>query len=422
MSRRFTALAVLAAASLALAGCASTSTSSSASSSSSLTVVSDLPLQGPTKDLSESTNKAIALYLKQVNYTAGKFKITFKTSDDSTAAKGAWDDATCAKNALAYVADRSIVAVMGNYNSGCAKIIVPVLNQDPKGPMLMVSHANTNVGLTKTWNSGEPDKYYPTGKRNYARVCTTDDYEGAAAAQFAQQVLKVSKVFVLNDNQTYGQGVAQAFTNEAKKLGMTILSGGASGQAWDPKQPNYESLFNKVKGLGPDLIFVAGVFDSNGGQVVKDKFKVLGDNTKVKIMAPDGFVGYPELNKLPQAQGMYLTFAGLSADLLPKAGAASKLLADYKAAYGAYPLGATPIYGVAAMQVILAAIANSDGTRKSINAAVFGGTGISIPANSSVLGKDMRIDPKTGDVDARDITIEVIQANAEKTLQAWTVK
>jgi branched-chain amino acid transport system substrate-binding protein len=421
MSRKFTVLAVVVTASLAIAGCSSTSSSTS-SSGSSLIISSDLPLQGSSKDSNDSTNKAIELYLKQVGYKAGKYTVSFKTYDDATAAKGAWDDATCFKNAQDHVANRNEVAVMGTYNSGCAKIIVPVLNQDPTGPMLMVSHANTNPGLTKTWNPGEPDKYYPGGSRNYARVCTTDDYQGSAAAQFTKEVLKISKVYVLNDNQTYGQGVAQAYTTEAKKLGLTVLSSGAYGEAWDAKQPNYEALFLKIKALHPDMVYVGGIFDNNGGQLVKDKVKILGDNTKVKFMAPDGFTGYPDLTKLPEAQGMYLTFAGLSADLLPKDGAGAKLLADYKTTYGTAPVGSYPLYGVAAIQVILAAIAKSDGTRKSVNAAVFGGTGISISATESVLGKALNIDPKTGDVDAKDITVEVVKGNAETTLQAWTVK
>lgn len=404
-----------------LAACSSSSSSSS-SASSSLVISSDLPLQGSSKDTSDSTNKAIALYLKQVGYKAGKYTVSFKPYDDSTAAKGSWDDATCAKNAQDHVANKNEVAVMGTYNSGCAKIIVPVLNQDPSGPMLMVSHANTNPGLTKTWDPGEPAVYYPTGVRNYARVCTTDDYQGAAAAQFAQQVLGAKRVYVLNDNQTYGQGVAQAFTTEAKKLGITVLSSGPYGEAWDAKQPNYASLFTKIKGLNPDMVYVGGIFDNNGGQLVKDKFKVLGDNTKVKFMGPDGFTGYPALVAMPESQGMYLTFAGLSADLLPKGGAGSKFLASYQAAYGAAPVGSYPLYGVAAVQVIMAAIAKSDGTRKSVNAQVFSGAGISIPASDSVLGKTLNIDPATGDVDARDITVEVIKGNAETTLQAWTVK
>jgi branched-chain amino acid transport system substrate-binding protein len=421
MSRKFTVLAVVVTASLAIAGCSSTSSSTS-SSGSSLIISSDLPLQGSSKDSNDSTNKAIELYLKQVGYKAGKYTVSFKTYDDATAAKGAWDDATCFKNAQDHVANRNEVAVMGTYNSGCAKIIVPVLNQDPTGPMLMVSHANTNPGLTKTWNPGEPDKYYPGGSRNYARVCTTDDYQGSAAAQFTKEVLKISKVYVLNDNQTYGQGVAQAYTTEAKKLGLTVLSSGAYGEAWDAKQPNYEALFLKIKALHPDMVYVGGIFDNNGGQLVKDKVKILGDNTKVKFMAPDGFTGYPDLTKLPEAQGMYLTFAGLSADLLPKDGAGAKLLADYKTTYGTAPVGSYPLYGVAAIQVILAAIAKSDGTRKSVNAAVFSGSGISISATESVLGKALNIDPKTGDVDAKDITVEVVKGNAETTLQAWTVK
>ena len=120
----------------------------------------------------------------------------------------------------------------------------------------------------------------------------------------------------------------------------------------------------KIKGLNPDMVYVGGIFDNNGGQLVKDKFNVLGDNSKVKFMGPDGFTGYPDLNKMPEAQGMYLSFAGLSTDLLlandPK-GAGAKFVASYKKSYGKDPVGSYPLYGVAAVQVILAAIAKSDG-------------------------------------------------------------
>ena len=95
--------------------------------------------------------------------------------------------------------------------------------------MLMVSHANTNPGLTKAWDPGEPDKYYPTGTRNYARVITTDDFQGTAAAQFAAKDLKVKKCYVLNDTQTYGQGVAKAFADEATKQGINVVG----NDAWD---------------------------------------------------------------------------------------------------------------------------------------------------------------------------------------------
>jgi branched-chain amino acid transport system substrate-binding protein len=415
---------VVAAAGLAATALVAGTITQADAATKTLVISSDLPLQGSAFDSNDSTNKAIELYLKSVGYKAGKYTVSFKKYDDATAAAGSWDAAKCAANAQAHVANKNEVAVMGTYNSGCAKIIVPVLNQDPKGPMLMVSDANTNPGLTKSWNPGEPDVYYPNGVRNYARVCTTDDNQGSAAAQFAKSV-GIKSVYVLNDTQTYGQGVAQAFTTEAKKIGLNVLSSGATGEGWDAKQSDYTALFTKIAALNPDMVYVGGIFDNNGGQLVKDKVKVLGDNTKVKFMGPDGFTGYPDLNKMPEAQGMYLSFAGLSTDLLlandPK-GAGATFVKAYKKAYGKDPIGSYPIYGVAAVQVILAAIAKSDGTRKSVNNAVFSGAGISIPAKQSVLGKELRISTLSGDTLAKDITIEVIKDNDETTLKAWTVK
>ena len=385
-----------------------------------LVISTDLPLQGASHDASTSTINAINLYLDQINHKAGNYTIQLKSYDDSTAAKGAWDDAKCSTNAAAHVSNTAEVAVMGAYNSGCAQLEIPVLNQDPSGPMLMVSHANTNPGLTKAWDPGTPDKYYPTGKRNYARVITTDDFQGQAAAQFAAQDLKVKRCFVMNDNQVYGQGVARQFVESAKKLGITILG----NKAWDAKQPSYASIFQGAKSLNPDCVYLAGIYDENGGQVVKDKVAVLGDNTKVKMMAPDGFTGYPEsLDKQPESQGMYMTFAGLSTDQLVKGGgAAATLINAYKAKYGTLPATNYALYGVAAVQVILAAIAKSDGTRKSITDQVFNGNGIDIPADQSVLGKEIKIDTKTGDTNNRDITVLFMKNNQETFFKAEPVQ
>ena len=405
--------------SLALAACGSSSTGGGSSSGGgggkTLVISSDLPLQGASKDASDSTNQIIELYLEQIGSKAGDYTIEFKKYDDSTAAAGKWDQAQCTKNAQDHVANANEVAVMGTYNSGCAKIIVPVLNQAPDGPMLMVSNANTNPGLTKTWDPGEPDKYYPTGQRNYARVVTTDDNQGKAAAQFMAKDLGVKKCYILNDNETYGQGVATSFEKEAPNVGITVLG----NEAWDAKQPNYTALFTKIKGLGADCIYVGGIFDNNGGQLIKDKVAVMGDNEAVKFMGPDGFTGYPELVKLPQAQGMYLSFTGLTTEeLKAKGGAAGKLLDAYKAKYGSDPASSFAIYGVAAVQVILEAIKKSDGTRKSVNDQVFSGSGITIPADVSAIGEAFTIDPATGDTSVKNVTIEVVKDNKETTLKA----
>lgn len=416
MNRRLKALAVLAVAAIAAAGCAS-ETDGSTGTDQTLIIGVDLPFQGSSKDTSESTFNAMKLYLEQIGNKAGKFKVELKQYDDSTAAAGKWDDATCRANADAHVATTNEVAIMGTYNSGCAKIEVPVLNQDPNGPLLMVSHANTNPGLTKAWDENEPAKYYPTGKRNYARVITTDDYQGSAAAQFAAKDLAVKKVFILNDNETYGQGVAKAFKDEAVKQGITIVG----EQAWDAKQTSYVSLFNAVKATGADAVYLGGIYDNNGGQLVKDKVKVLGPNTgAVKLIGPDGFTGYEDFQALPEGEGTFLTFAGLDTSQLQSAGGkGAKLLADFKTKFGKDPASSYVLYGVQALQVILAAIEKSDGTRKSVAEQVFSGAGISIAAADSLLGKDLTIDPQSGDVNVKDLTVLQMTSGKEKFFKTW---
>ncbi len=419
MNKSLKVVAVVAASALGLAACASDGggTDPGGDGAKEVIISSDLPLQGGSADASTSTNNMIKLYLESLGNKVGNYTIKFQEYDNSTAAKGSWDDATCAKNAVAHVANQGEVAVMGTYNSGCAKIVVPVLNQAPDGPMLMVSHANTNPGLTKTWDPGEPDKYYPTGKRNYARVVTTDDYQGAAIATFANS-LGLKKCYIVNDNQTYGQGVARSFVDNAEAAGIEVLG----NDPWDSKQTSYKALFEKAKSSNPDCIIMSGIYDLNGGQVLKDKVAVLGDQTAVPVIAPDGFVGYPDFDALPEAEGVYLTFAGLSLDQLAEAGGTAKTLLDsYQAKYGEPPSTGYALYAVAALQVILAALEKSDGTRKGVNDQVFSGAGVTIPAATSVVGKDLTIDPATGDVNVKDISVLQLQGGKEVFVKAVPV-
>ena len=243
MTKTVKAAALSAVAALLLAACGGSS-----GGGNTLVISTDLPLQGANKDGNDEVNNGIALYLEQVggkvtSADGTEYTVELKYYDNATAAKGTWDDAQCAKNAQDHVANANEIAVLGTYNSGCAKIEVPVLNQDPNGPMLMISMANTNPGLTKPWEPGEPDKYYPTGKRNYGRTIATDDFQGMAGAQFMAQKIGVKKCLVLNDNSTYGQGVAKAFADNAVKQGITVID----NVAYDMKQPSYQAIFEKYK-------------------------------------------------------------------------------------------------------------------------------------------------------------------------------
>jgi branched-chain amino acid transport system substrate-binding protein len=422
MRKPIGALVVVTMAVFGIAACASGSDDGGNGASAdgkTLVIATDLPLQGSAGDASADTNNMIKIYLDSIGYKAGDYTIKLKQYDNSTAAKGSWDDASCSANAQKHVAEADEIAVMGEFNSGCTKIEVPVLNQDPKGPMLTVSHAATNPGLTKDWDPGEPGVYAPTGQKSFARVVTTDDNQGDAAATFAKEDLGVKKVYIINDNQTYGQGVARAFQTKAEKIGIQVLG----NEAYDSKQPNYTALFQKVKALKPDMVYFSGIYDANGGQLLKDKVSVLGDNSKVKLMAPDGYSGYPDFDQQPQSEGAYVTFAGLATEQLQKqGGVAADLLKKYQEKYGMGPRTSYALYGVAAMQVIIAAIEKSDGTRKGVRDAVLSGEGITIPADQAATGKEIHIDPATGDTTAVDISVMLNHDGKQGFFKAQAVK
>src|SRR3954464_155031 len=231
-------------------------------------IPSGLPLQGSGRAPKGQKGEAIKFILKQHNFTAGKYKIGYQSCDDATAQEGAWASEKCSANAQAYAQNKSVIGVIGTFNSGCAEIIVPVLNRAPDGPVGMISPANTYVGLTHKGPGtapGEPEKYYPNGKRNYMRIVAADDFQGAADAMLAKQ-LGVKKVFILNDKEAYGQGVATNFRNAAERLGIKVVG----FQAWDGKASSYEATAVKIKASGAQGVFLGGLICENGGKLVKD--------------------------------------------------------------------------------------------------------------------------------------------------------
>ncbi|MCU1365613.1 MAG: branched-chain amino acid transport system substrate-binding protein, partial [Ilumatobacteraceae bacterium] len=302
------------------------------------------------------------------------------------------------------------------WNSDCSAIEIPVLDQDPSGPMLIVSPANTRIGLTKPYESGEPDQYYPAGQRNFARVIPPDDAQGAGAAGFAGKNLHLSKCIVVDDGEAYGSHVAAEFASAAAENGVAIV-----GQAtWNPADANYSALFQGFASKHPDCVFLAGLAQNNGAQLIRDKVAVLGANdTTVRLIAADGFLGYPDIDALPEAEGMYLTTGGLPVSEIAAAGPVpAKFLADFQAAYG-HPLVAGYAYEAAvAMQFVLAAIAASDGTRADVTRTAF--SGVAVPAATSLTGNQFGIDAN-GDTTDRQMSIESIQAGAETFVTAWTV-
>src|ERR671936_1966808 len=336
-------------------------------------IASDLPLIGGSRGQTVQMNKAIAYVLQQQSWKAGKYKIAFQACNDASAQLAKWDPTKCSANAHAYVGNSSLIGVIGTFNSGCAAIEIPVLNQAPGGGLQLLSPANTYGCLTEPCAGDEPEKYYPSGKRTYARVAPSDPNQGAVDAKFLKDK-GVKSVYILNDKEAYGLGVAKNFEGSAKALGIKVLG----FSAFDPKQANFRALFTRVKNTNPDAIFIGGLIDENSGQLINDKVAILGPNTPnpnsgVMLMLPDGYTTDAVFQRseggTPNAKGAFFSVAGVGIDKYK--GAALKFINGFKSTLKGKPVDPYAILAAQSGRVLLDAIAKSDGTRASVIDNVF---------------------------------------------------
>jgi branched-chain amino acid transport system substrate-binding protein len=328
-------------------------------------IASDLPRQGGSRLQTTQMVGAIRLLLEEKGWKAGDYNVAYQDCDDATAQAGKWDSGKCSQNAQAYAQNESVVAVVGTFNSGCAAVEIPVLNQAPGGGVLMVSPANTYGCLTEPCAGNEPEKYYPSGTRNYMRVAPSDPNQGAVVAQLMKEQ-GVKSVYILNDKEAYGLGVAKNVKGAAEAAGIKVTG----FAAYEPKSANFEALFTKIKGTNPDAVFVGGLIDENAGQLINDKVAVLGPNNgAVKLYLPDGFatdaVFQPSEGGTAKAKDAIFTVAGAPVDEFKGKGGefAKKFQTDV---LKGKPVDPYAILAVQAADVVLQAIANSDGTRGSI--------------------------------------------------------
>jgi branched-chain amino acid transport system substrate-binding protein len=272
-------------------------------------IVSDLPLQGDSHRRSTQMNDAIRLVLEGAGWKAGGRSVAFQACDDSEADTGLWSKALCQANARAYAANPSVLGVIGTYNSGCAEAIVPILGKAPGGGVAMISPGNTLICLTQSSPScaaGEPKSLYPQ-RRNYARVVPNDAYQGAGLASFAkQQGIKRAYVLYAGKDPT-SLGQAKTFRGAARKLGLDLVG----FKAWNVNASSYTGLMNAVAGAMPDAVLLAGLTESNGARLIKDKVAVLGRNDGVRLLAPDGFAQQSTIDLAGAAsKGMFVSVPG----------------------------------------------------------------------------------------------------------------
>ena len=357
-------------------------------------IVSSLPRTGSAKQQTDTIVNGIKMALDEVGAKVGDFTIEYLDLDDATASAGQWTAEAETANADQAVKDNDVMVYIGTYNSGAAKISMPILN---RAQLLMVSPANTWPGLTKpgSGDPSEPDVYRPTGKITYVRVVPADDLQGSLAAEWAND-MKLKKVYILDDNEVYGRGIANLFEERAGEIGLTVLG----HESIDAKSQEFKSLMISIKAKNPDLIYFGGTTQSKGGQIAKD---MVAAGLTAKLMVPDGCMeeafitsaGAENLN-----DRCFVTFGGLPPEKLT--GAGQVFVEKYEAKYKSKP-EAYAIYGYEAAKVALEAIKRAGKKdRAAITQAALG-----IKDFDGALGK--------WSVDANgDTTMKVLSGNTVK--------
>jgi branched-chain amino acid transport system substrate-binding protein len=302
----------------------------------------DLPMSGGDASNGIPTNNGVKLAVDEANAKGlpGGIKLQVYTLDD--AVQGTHDPAQGAQNIKTFVGDSSVLAVVGPFNSNVAQAEIPISNA---AGLAQISPSNTNDGLTigekaKSLRSTHPDDIA------YFRVCTRDSNQGAAGAQFAKQ-LGFKKVYIVDDNETYGKGLADVFENSFKSGGGTILG----HDHLTKNQQDFKALLTKAKATNPDVIYYGGVTVTGGG-LLRRQMQDVGMGS-VPYEGGDG-ISDEEFLKIagPMANNSYYTVAAPDIKNLPTA---QSFIKNYSAAFHS-DVGAYSANAYAATEVIINAI------------------------------------------------------------------
>jgi DNA-binding SARP family transcriptional activator/ABC-type branched-subunit amino acid transport system substrate-binding protein len=346
-------------------------------------LVSDLPLKGDSRPWTQAIVDGIRHALAQRGFEAGGYTVGYQSCDPSTAQAGGPDFFRCASNAKAYARNLSVVGVIGSFNSPCSYPQIPIANEAADGPLAMLSPSNTLQELT------ENDELYPSGVRNYVRIAGADRLQAIAHTQLAKE-LGARRLVVLgprggDDFRIY----ARAARTVGRRLGVEVVA-----VPYDPEAEDFAGVARKVAKTRPGAVVIADILYAESAAVIRSVRAAVGPKTA--IVVPDGFgPPYDDLIALagPAAKGVYGSHFGIpNAELPPRGTEFLRSFASARAT-GAGPDYAAA-YGAQAAEILLDAIARSDGTRASVTREVF-----RTRVEDGILG-DIRFDRNGDPVDA----------------------
>jgi branched-chain amino acid transport system substrate-binding protein len=219
--------------------------------------------------------------------------------------------------------------------------------------------------------------------------------------------MKLKSVYVLTDKETYGQGIANLFSLNAKRLGIKVKG----LQGWDPNATSYESIATAVKSSGAQGVFLGGIICLNGGKLFKDLRAVLGKN--FPILVPDGFTPFSATGKTSggASDGAYISYPGIPVTALK--GAGKKFVTGFTKVNGGHLPDPYTAYAAQAAQVLLGAIAKSNGTRADVASKLF-----NLKVTNGILG-NFTID-KNGDTTLGTVTFGRMKGQDAKFVRLIT--
>jgi branched-chain amino acid transport system substrate-binding protein len=356
--------------SLALVACGGT-VETRRITSNSLTVYSSLPLHGPRGAEGLAVLRGEKLALQEAGGRVGDLKVGLVALDDVEADKQRWSPEQVAQNARQAVRNGTSIAYIGELDNGATAVSLPITNE---ADILHVAPFSTLTGLTRPSDKGEPDKYYPSGKRTFARLAPNGATEARALASWLQET-GAHRVAVADDGGQDGLSAVRDLQRalRAERIDLVDLV------RFDPGDKDLSEPAADVVAKEADAVVFAGATPDAGGRLLRAVHQL---RPELPLFATSG-AARPELAQAAGAAAAELHVVSPILDLDHAPASARRLAERYRAAFGE-PAPAAALYGYEAMRSVLQAVrdAGPDGNdRPSIARAFF-----QAPRRDSVLG------------------------------------
>jgi branched-chain amino acid transport system substrate-binding protein len=301
----------------------------------------DLPLTGAAAPAAVPALNGIRFYVDK-HPTISGFQVQLKTTDDARGGKPSPE--LGAANVQSFVATSNLVAMLGPFDASVARREIPIANT---AGLAMVTPATSSPCLTKDVfipallnpaytkiscrmaGLAPASELRPKPQNNFFRLTTTDELQGAAAADYAYGRFHVLRAAVISDHEAYGQGLVDAFSARLQRLGGTVVG----HLDIDPRLPDATAFLKAAKAGGAQAVYFGGVAGDHDCTIRAQMKSVFDGGEATPFLAGDGIAQDPGCvtDAADNALGMYATVPIVDAD---SSLVAADTIRAFRAAYG----------------------------------------------------------------------------------------